>query len=361
MPLSAVSQPDAEQARANLDAQVREIVRWHFSPQTGCPFWLDWASKASWNPLQGVQGFDDLLRFPHFQDEWLRDLQPEVWVPAAFKGRPFNVFETGGTTGMPKQRIGWDDYKTDYEEFSSKIPDQHFPRGAAWLMVGPTGPRRLRLAIEHLANYRGSPCYFVDLDPRWVKKVLAQKKPDQARAYMEHVVEQAVILLKHRKISALFTTPKLLEALAEKLDLYAAGIRGVFCGGTTMAPQYVRFIVEEVLENRIGFYPTYGNTLMGLAASVPLRPEDNYSVTYYAPQPRAVLRVVDPAQNERLVPYGEWGRVELTTLTREFFLPRFLERDEALRRPACERYPWDGVGEVRPFGAMEKQIVEGVY
>ena len=60
-----------------------------------------------------------------------------------------------------------------------------------------------------------------------------------------------------------------IRALAEKVDVYEAGIRGVFCGGTTMAPQYVRFIVEEVLEGRIGFYPTYGNTLMGLAASVP--------------------------------------------------------------------------------------------
>ena len=42
-------------------------------------------------------------------------------------------------------------------------------------MVGPTGPRRLRLAIEHLANFRGSSCYFVDLDPRWVKKVIARE------------------------------------------------------------------------------------------------------------------------------------------------------------------------------------------
>ena len=32
----------------------------------------------------------------------LRDLQPEVWVPKAFAGKPFNIFETGGTTGMPK-------------------------------------------------------------------------------------------------------------------------------------------------------------------------------------------------------------------------------------------------------------------
>src|SRR5205807_3203061 len=178
-----------------------------------------------------------------------------------------------------------------------------FPRGGAWLMVGPTGPRRLRLAIEHLANFRGSSCYFVDLDPRWVKRVIGEKKADQAKAYLDNVVEQAVTILKHRKVSGLFTTPKLLEALAEKVNLWEAGIRGVFCGGTTMAPQYVRFIVEEVLEGRIGFYPTYGNTLMGLAASVPLRTEDNFSITYYAPQPRAVLRVVDPKNTAELKNY----------------------------------------------------------
>ena len=348
-------------AQEKLDAHVREIVQWHFSPETGTPFWIDWAKKAGWNPATEVKCFADLLRFPHFQDEWLRDLQNEVWVPRKYQGRPFNIFETGGTTGMPKQRIGWDDYKVDYSEFSEKLKDEHFPRNHYWLMVGPTGPRRLRLAVEHLANVRGSSCYFVDLDPRWVKKVISNKHFDQARAYMDHVVDQAVTILKHRKISGMFTTPKLLEALGEKINLWDAGIRGVFCGGTTMAPQYTRFIVEEVLENRIGFYPTYGNTLMGLAASVPLRPEDNYSITYYAPQPRAVLRIVHPDKTEQVKNYGEWGRVELTTLTKEFFMPRFLERDEAIRREPRAPYAWDGVAEVRPFGAMEKNIVEGVY
>ena len=350
-----------EQAQQQLDAHTREIVKWHFSPETGSPFWLDWAAKAGWNPATEVTCFADIQRFPHFQDEWLRDLPNEIWVPKKFLGRPYNVFETGGTTGMPKQRIGWDDYKVDYEEFSGKISDEHFPRGGAWLMVGPTGPRRLRLAIEHLANFRGSSCYFIDLDPRWVKKVISNKQFEQARAYMDHVIDQAVTILKHRKITGLFTTPKLLEAMSEKINIYDAGIRGVFCGGTTMLPQYVRFIVEEVLENRIGFYPTYGNTLMGLAASVPLRKEDNFSITYYAPQPRAVLRIVDPNNTTQLKNYGEWGRVELTTLTREFFMPRFLERDEAIRREPRGPYAWDGVAEVRPFGAMEKNIVEGVY
>jgi phenylacetate-coenzyme A ligase PaaK-like adenylate-forming protein len=354
--------PDSiKAAQEKLDAHVREMIRWHFSPETGCAFWLDWAKKAGWNPAEVVKSFADLQRFPHFQDEWLRDLQPEVWVPKQFQGRPFNIFETGGTTGMPKQRIGWDDYKVDYEEFSGKLSDAHFPRGGAWLMVGPTGPRRLRLAIEHLANFRGSSCYFIDLDPRWVKKVLSNKQYEVARAYMDHVVDQAVTILKNRKVAGLFTTPKLLEALGEKIPLWDAGIRGVFCGGTTMAPQYVRYIIEEVLENRIGFYPAYGNTLMGLAASVPLRPEDQFSVTYFPPQPRAVLRVVDPNKTDQPVDYGKWGRVELTTLTREFFMPRFLERDEAIRREPRPPYAWDGVGEVRPFGAMEKNIVEGVY
>ena len=361
MPIDPSLEPALQAAQAQLDSHLREIIQWHFSPETGCPFWLDWMSKAGWDPRREIKTFADMSKFPHFQDEWLRDLQPEVWVPAKFKGQPFNIFETGGTTGMPKQRIGWNDYKVDYTEFSDKIPDEHFPRNHYWLMMGPTGPRRLRLAIEHLAHVRGSSCYFIDLDPRWVKKLITNKQGDQAKAYMEHVVDQAVTILKNRRVSGLFTTPKLLEALAEKIDLWEAGIRGVFCGGTTMAPQYVRFIVEEVLEGRIGFYPTYGNTLMGLAASVPLRPEDKFSITYYAPQPRAVLRVVDPNNTTQTKNYGEWGRVELTTLTKEFFMPCFLERDEAIRCEPRAPYAWDGVAEVRPFGAMEKNIVEGVY
>jgi hypothetical protein len=128
-----------------------------------------------------------------------------------------------------------------------------------------------------------------------------------------------------------------------------------------MTPQYVRFVVEEVLENKINFAPTYGNTLMGLAISKKLTKADNYSLTYYAPQPRATLRIVNPDKPEELMPYNEYGRVELTTMTKEFFVPRFLERDEAIRRQPCDEFPWDGVGDVRPFQSLTKTIIEGVY
>ncbi|MEM7307795.1 MAG: hypothetical protein AAF682_14040 [Planctomycetota bacterium] len=350
----------AREAEA-LDAHVRETVRWHFSPDTGTPRWLRWAERAGWSPLDEVQGYADLARFPEFDGEALRFEPHADWIPAAYHGRPFTIFETGGTTGLPKQRIGWDDYKLDYEEFSDSLDDEAFPRGGYWLMIGPTGPRRLRLAIEHLAHHRGSSCYFVDLDPRWVKKLIRTQQFDQAKAYMSHVIDQAVLVIENRDVDVLFTTPKLLEELAERISLPEAGVKGVFCGGTAMPPQTVRFLVEELLEGQVGFVPTYGNTLMGLAAHKPLTAEDRFSITYYAPQPRAVLRVVDPDNPTELVDYDAWGRVELTTLTKELFLPRFLERDEAIRRRPCELYAWDGVGEVRPFSAEADKIVEGVY
>lgn len=345
---------------ARLDAHVREIVRFHLSEETGTPFWIDLARERGIR-AEEIGGFADLDRFPAFEDEWLRSESPERWVPRAYANRPYKVFETGGTTGMPKQRLSWDDHLTDYTAFSETLPDSHFPRGAAWLMVGPTGPRRLRLSIEHLANLRGGPCFFVDLDPRWVKRVLAEGDGKTAKRYMAHVVDQAVTIMKHRRIQCLFTTPRLLEAMGEAIDLHAAGIRGVFCGGTSMTSQVVRFLVEEVLGPEIWFAPTYGNTLMGLAVNKPVTAEDGYRLTYFAPQPRAVLRVVEAEDPGRVVEYDAWGRVELSTLTHEFFMPRFLERDEAVRRRPWGRYDWDGVGEVRPFRAISDSVVEGVY
>lgn len=350
-----------EAAKDALDQHARDMVKWHFSPETGCPYWLDWAKSASWNPLESVKCFDDLMQFEPFDDEVLRKEDPSRFVPAAYNDRPYNIFETGGTTGMPKQRVGWDDYKTDYSEFSDHYADDFFPKGENWLMVGPTGPRRLRLAIEHLANRRGGSCYFIDLDPRWVKRLIRQGEYQMAREYQVHVVEQAVTILRHRNIGCMFTTPKLLESLAERISIPDAGIKGVFVGGTTMTPQYVRFLMEEVLEDKVNFAPTYGNTLMGLAISRPLSKADNYSITYYAPQPRATLRIVNPDSPKELVDYEEYGRVELTTMTKEFFMPRFLERDEAIRRKPCEDFPWDGVGDVRPFQSGSKTVIEGVY
>jgi phenylacetate-coenzyme A ligase PaaK-like adenylate-forming protein len=359
-------------ARLQLDAQVREIVQWHFNSETGTPFWLEYASKLDFDPLKDVRGFNDLKRFGLFQDEWLRGGPVRRWVPKALAHKPVYVFETGGTTGVPKSRVAVDDFRTDYELFSHTLPDQFFPKGANWLMLGPSGPRRLRLAVEHLCQYRGGICFCVDLDPRWVIKLINKGWMEHLEAYKQHVIEQAITILgAGHDIKCMFTTPKLFEALANALEkrgssIKATGITGIFSGGTEFTPQWTRFAIEELIggpPEKSGIYmtPTYGNTLMGLACSKPVTAADGYKITYYAPQPRAVVEIVDFKDPNKVVEYGETGRVKLYTLTKEFFVPGFLERDEGEREPPYEAYPWDGVSGVRPFHEFAATTTVGVY
>ena len=90
--------------------------------------------------------------------------RPGSPVPKGLAHQPAFVFETGGTTGIPKSRVAMEDFRIDYEMFSETLLDEYFPRGANWLMLCPSGPRRLRLAVEHLCQYRGGVFFCVDLD-----------------------------------------------------------------------------------------------------------------------------------------------------------------------------------------------------
>ena len=370
-PPTANASPDqVRQAREQLAAHVRDVVAWHFNPETGTPFWLERAKTLGFDPRKEVRTFDDLKKFGLFEDEWLRGGPVRRWVPKALQDRPIYVFETGGTTGLPKSRVNIEDFRTDYELFSRTLPDEYFPKGANWLMLGPSGPRRLRLAVEHLCQYRGGICFCVDLDPRWVVKIIKKGWMEHLQAYQDHVIDQALTILsaeaKH-DIKCMFTTPKLLQALATALEkrgssLRETGLTGIFSGGTEFTPQFTRFAVEELLDNgAVYMTPTYGNTLMGLAASKPVSAAEGYKISYYAPQPRAVLQVVDFDDPDKVVDFGQTGRVMLTTLTKEFFMPRFLERDEGEREPPYEKYPWDGVSGVRPFRGFAATTTVGVY
>lgn len=354
-------------AKEQLDAHVRESVEWHFNPETGCDYWLDKAKTLDFDPRKDIQCFEDVKRFPLFEDEDLRGGPLDKWIPKGLAGKPTYVFETGGTTGIPKSRVVIEDHWIDYENFSDTLPDEHFPKGANWLMLGPSGPRRLRLAVEHLAQHRGGICFCVDLDPRWVVKLLKKGKTEEAKAYAAHVIDQAVTILRaNHNVQCMFATPKLLEALALRLmddggSIEEAGIKGIFAGGTEFTPQWYRFCKEELLGENVFITPTYGNTLMGLACGKPFDPADNYKITYFAPQPRAVIEVVQFDDYNKVVDVGETGRVKLYTFTKELFIPGFMERDEGEREAAIDIYPWHGISGTRPFHELLKTTTVGVY
>ena len=219
------------------DAWLQEIIHWHFDPATGSPFWLEFARKAGWDPRQRVKTFADLEQFGEFQDEWLRGGPVQRWVPKGLGVSRCSCSKPGGTTGIPKTRVACEDFRIDYELFSQTLPDEFFPRGANWLMLGPSGPRRLRLSVEHLAQFRGGICFCVDLDPRWVIKLIKKGWTEHLEAYKEHVIDQAVTILQAgHDVRCMFATPKLLESLALRLEsmgtsLRKMGVTGIFSGG----------------------------------------------------------------------------------------------------------------------------------
>lgn len=361
-----------QQARDRLNQHTYEVVQRHFHESTGCPFWLEKKRELNFDPLTEVHAFEDLRKFPLFEDDWLRGGPTERWRMQDHADRPTYVFETGGTTGLPKSRLVVDDYRIDYEIFSDTLPDQFFPKNSNWLMLGPSGPRRLRLAVEHLAQYRGGISFCIDLDPRWVVKLIKKGWNDHLEAYKKHCIEQAITILNaNHNVKCMFGTPKLIESLCLELEsrgtsLAEAGITGIFSGGTEFTPEWTRFCVEELFggppeESGIFMTPTYGNTLMGLACSKPVTAAEKYKISYYAPQPRAVTEVVSFDDPSLLAGYGETGRVKLTTLTQEFFVPGFLERDEGEREAPFETYPWDGVSGVRPYHETAATTTVGVY
>jgi hypothetical protein len=194
-------------ARAALDAWTREVVEWHFNPDTGTPFWLERAKTLGFDPRREIQTYADLDRFGFFQDEWLRGGPVNRWVPRGYAGKPIFTFETGGSTGVPKSRIAHADFRIDYEMFSDTLPDEFFPARRR------LGARRSQRPAPFAARSRASRatsrriCFSVDLDPRWVIKLLKRGDAAEADRYKQHVIDQALTILKATTSSACSPRP----------------------------------------------------------------------------------------------------------------------------------------------------------
>jgi phenylacetate-coenzyme A ligase PaaK-like adenylate-forming protein len=344
--------------RLDLDEWTRRAMRWHFGEQTGSEFWLSRRSRLPFDPLVDVTTFADLAMFGTFDKAWLRAATPTQLRPRGYGNRPYRVFETGGTSGQPCRIVDVTRLRDDVTIYRTMLE----ARGAAGgdiLAMTPTGPHAYGHFVAALgASWRGG-VYTIDFDPRWVKELI--RETGDGHAYVAHLVRQARELLDVVTPRLLFTTSRLLLALATVLDrpLAEHGVRAVCTGGTSCTDEERRFLTDEYLDG-VHWIDTYGNTLLGHALQADAQSPDQPH-SYHLPPPQGVIRVVEPDDPGVEVAVGQRGRVLIITLLKDLFLPNLLERDSAVRVGPHPWFPWDGVARIRSDTAAEPEITEGIY
>jgi phenylacetate-coenzyme A ligase PaaK-like adenylate-forming protein len=340
-------------------------MEWHFGPDTGSPFWLAWAESLEFDPRTSVRTFDDLRLFPNVTNE-LRDVRAEDLIPKGYGLHPevVGVFESGGTTGAPKRVVilrDWWDQALAWQ--LSNLEEYGVPRNRNWLALIPSGPHVAGELVKAQAEAFGGIRFTIDMDPRWVKKLIAEGHTDQADAYAEHLIDQAAFVLETQDIGVLMSTPPLLERLSRRddlVELVRSKVEAIHWGGAHMDADTRHLYRTEVFPG-VKLHGMYGSTMVLGGARERLGLTDDDPCVFDPFSPYVTFSVVD-AQTGGTVPYGTRGQVVMNHVSRSFLLPNNLERDMATRIEPPAGQVGDSVADVTPVLQFDDEVViEGVY
>lgn len=349
---------------SSFERHLADVMNWHFSPNTGSPFWLERRRRLEFDPVRDVRTFADLALFPdvslELRDVPVEDLQPRGLNSADIAG----VYESGGTTGKAKRVIayeGWFKQLIDWRLEGVERPAEG--TGKNTLAIVPTGPHIVGAVNQRRARALGGRCFTVDLDPRWVKKLIAKRDFAGVKAYAEHLIDQAEAIIATQRIAYLVTTPPLLEAIARRRPLVEhlnRSLETINWGGTQIDIDTLDYLRTSVFPN-VTITASYGSTMI-LGDTKSRRGQDHDGALIFDSfAPYVVLEVVNP-DTRKPVAFNERGRVVMNHLSRYALIPNVLERDTAIRLPPASDYPGVAVADVRPVPEVEGQVViEGVY
>ncbi|ORB73444.1 AMP-binding protein [Mycobacterium scrofulaceum] len=343
-------------------AYLRAAIAWHFGADTGSPFWLRTAATLDFDPLTVVHSYADLRRFPNLVNE-LRGVPVEDLIPRGYgEPRPVpQVFESGGTTGAPKRTAQLPDWVAQVVRWQTEdFAGGGFRRGEGFLCLMPSGPHGVGYFSRLVSERLGATFHAIDIDPRWVKKLAARGAATEVAAYVDHVVEQAVFVLRTQNVANLHTTPPLLEAMARDdrvVDLMNDKIRYLLLSGAHVDADTLDLLRDIFPATTITV--AFGSTMV-LSQAV-TRTGDDDAFVFDPRTPYVVFWVVDPDTGER-VPYGQTGQVVMHHVSKGMFIPNNLERDLAVRVPGPAGELSDSVSAVRPVPTFEGEaVIEGVY
>src|SRR5437764_14194594 len=101
-------------------------------------------------------------------------------------------------------------------------------------------------------------------------------------------------------------------------------VRGIIWGGTSVDAETLNLFRTEAFPDAV-FAGAYGNTMMGVAPQRTPRPGDLAPCVFRPFYPYTVVELVDVDEPSKPVAEDAEGRVKITALTRDFFLPPTLE------------------------------------
>lgn len=341
----------------DIDKWTKRVVCRHFDPVTGSPYWLNRAAGLSFDP-RDITRYEELAALGPFPLGELRTLDPADLVPLDLP-RPLagRIWESGGTTGEPC-RVFYSEPMLEHRCLWRRwaVEREGFEPGRSWLQATPSGPHLIGYGASDLAELYGARVYGIDFDPRWVKRQLRAGKMREARLYTEHIIDQIAAIMTTQPVDYLSTTPALLRAVSRREPDLVARLKGARLSGTHVTPEMWRLLAKALDGGLLGIQ--YGNTF-GNALTLEVGQDGDF-IAYVPNYPHVTMAVVDTGEQTRVVGYGEHGRVRLTVMHDDLFMPNIMERDLAVRYDVGDEWPCDGVANVRPLPELNN-APEGLY
>lgn len=348
---------------------LAKVLSTHFDPEHGTPYWIEYAERLGFDPRIRIKMTEDLDCFGLMDRQALCSRPLTDFVPRGLARRldQLIVVQTGGTLGEPI----WTAYtRKDYHAafvrpFIAAARHVGFPSGGTWLYVGPSGPHVIGRAARSIARATGAMDPFtVDFDSRWAKKLPLDSFA--AQRYLQHVVNQAMEVVRLQEITHLFSTPPILAAVGTQMSVeQRSAIHGVHYGGMAIAPDELLRLQRDVFPNAVHL-SGYGNTLFGCCLELDTSPGRNLQ---YFPWGRRILFGVLPEGETRsasiLREPGARGRCVFTRLDCTMLLINYCERDEMeLTPPPCDGpngFASLGVRNPQPIRADHAAAAIGLY
>lgn len=351
---------------AILAAHITKMMEWHFSDSTGCPFWLNMRDKLTFNPLKNINTFADLSLFPDISLQ-LRDVRVEDLIPRGLNSTDIvGVFESGATTGSPKRYIVYEEWLQQLTKWRTEDLQHNLKANKTFkntLAAIPSGPHLVSAINSRRTKALGGLYFTVDLDPRWVKKLIKAGDMQAVKAYTNHIVDQMEPIIFSQSIDNLVATPQLLVAISQRKNLASYlndTLNLIMWGGTHMDVDTLDYLKTSVFNN-VTITASYGSSMILSETKARFDQEHNGSPIFDSFLPYVILEVMDPV-SKKPVDYYKRGQVCMNHLSKFALFPNILERDTAIRLPARNHEVGAAVSDVSTMAEVSGQVViEGVY